>query len=264
MDMKVIHADGSEETIPVELDTALLDKLSKIHAQTLILVSYSAELPTTDWLDETRELLSALGLLECLKELEPPSPSLRGLFKALKDACGSELLQAAIKHGDKFELNARTLEEIELHIDIGLCVYGLINPRELLACGDALLLLAKQIRDFADESNRSKPRWIQYGTFDPTKLENPILLFRALSTRAGILPLCPWQAYLPLYDLFQGDKVQIDGRDFLNFSLWVQPENQDGHCWSPKDVFDINGDISTLPVVTPNLPKTPSAMPPTV
>ena len=66
-----------------------------------------------------------------------------------------------------------------------------------------------------------------------------------------------------MYDLFQGDKVKIDGRDFLNFSLWVQPENQDGHCWSPKDVFDINGDISTLPVVTPNLPKTPSAMPPT-
>lgn len=259
MDMTVVHADGSEEIIAVELDSALLDKISTIRAQSLILVSYSTNPPKADWLDEAQKLLFRLGAIGCLKKLKATTPTLNDLAKALATACAGTILEGAINYGERFSLNVKALEEIKLYVDMALCA-----RLDLLSCLSAEVTLIQQIRDFADESNRGNPRWIQYGTFDPTKLQSPdSSLHGTVNVGQAFCRYGPGKAYLPLYDLFQGDKVKIDGRDFINFSLWVQPENQDGHCWAPKSVFEIVGDISTVPVVQPNLPRTPSAMPPT-
>lgn len=262
LDMTVVHADGSEETIPVELDTALLDMISTIRAQSLILVSYPSNLPKADWLDEARQLLSTLGALECLKELTPPSPTLGGVFRVLREACKGEIIKGVIKYGEKFGLNAGTLEEIELHIDMGLCVYGLINPRELPSCGDALLLLAKQIRDFAEEANREKPRWIQYGTFKPGFTEPPVSgVAEGTINGQAYCRYGPGKGYLEAADLFQGDRVTIDGRYYGNNWLWVKPEKLDRHCWVAPSVLEIVGDVGAVEFVSVDLPFTTDANP---
>jgi hypothetical protein len=142
------------------------------------------------------------------------------------------------------------------------CNLGLFsnNPVEftkaiLVACNKFLLDLTREIRKSAQKKGKVLGAYV-----DTRTLEG---VLGTVNVGSAFCRYGPGKAYLPLYDLFQGDKVKIDGRDFINSSLWVQPENQDGHCWAIKSVFDIVGDISTLPIVQPNLPKTPYAMPPT-
>ncbi len=64
----------------------------------------------------------------------------------------------------------------------------------------------------------------------------------------------PGTAYLYSHGLYEGDRVQIDGRSYSSNWLWVKPENLDRHCWAAASVLEVEGDLTRVPVVTTQLP----------
>jgi len=73
----------------------------------------------------------------------------------------------------------------------------------------------------------------------------------------------PGKAYLYSDEINQGDVVAIDGRNQFGTWLWVQPADLERHCWSAASLFEIQGDLDTVPVVDVPLPKSSFVSPPT-
>ncbi|NIT60167.1 MAG: hypothetical protein GWN00_29325, partial [Aliifodinibius sp.] len=73
----------------------------------------------------------------------------------------------------------------------------------------------------------------------------------------------PGTAYLYSHGLYEGDHATVDGRNYSGSWLWIQPDNLDRHCWSAASNFEIEGDISSVPVVNTLLPKSTLYGPPT-
>jgi hypothetical protein len=249
MDMTVVHADGSEETIPVELDTTLLDRIADISVQSLILVSYSADLPRADWLDETQKVLSTIGAVACLKTLSSGIPPLL----ILAEACTGTLLEGAIKHGKKFGQNTKPLEEIKLGQDMVWCLSILRtgNPFTVLSCLEALVSLLIQIRDFAEESNRTKPRWIQYGTFDPTEIQSPVSSVPGTVTQQSSCRYAPSEFHLYKTGFKPQTPVKIIGRDADGDWLQIELGGRNTPCWINASLVQVEGDVMALPDTYP-------------
>lgn len=64
----------------------------------------------------------------------------------------------------------------------------------------------------------------------------------------------PGTAYLHAADLFAGEKGIVDGRNGSGTWLWIQPDKLERHCWAAASVLTLEGEASSLPVVTSNLP----------
>lgn len=73
----------------------------------------------------------------------------------------------------------------------------------------------------------------------------------------------PGKAYLYSHEINQDDIVAIDGRNQRGTWLWVQPPDLDRHCWSAASLFEIQGNLDTVPVVDVLLPKSSFVSPPT-
>jgi hypothetical protein len=65
----------------------------------------------------------------------------------------------------------------------------------------------------------------------------------------------PGTAYLYSHGLYEGDKGEVNGRNYSGTWLWIQPENLNRHCWVSASVVEIEGDVMTVAVVNPPLPK---------
>jgi len=64
----------------------------------------------------------------------------------------------------------------------------------------------------------------------------------------------PGKAYLYSHGLYEGDLVQIDGRNAGSTWLWVKPENLERHCWVSTSVVEVQGDLSKVIIATTSLP----------
>lgn len=65
----------------------------------------------------------------------------------------------------------------------------------------------------------------------------------------------PAIAYLHAGDLFPDDHMVIHNRNYNGSWLWVLPDKQTWHCWVSASVVDVEGDIFSVTVYFPPLPK---------
>ena len=65
----------------------------------------------------------------------------------------------------------------------------------------------------------------------------------------------PGTVYLYYLGLYENNHVMIDGRNSNGSWLWVKADQYDRHCWAAASVFDISGDVMSVPVTPVNLPK---------
>lgn len=72
----------------------------------------------------------------------------------------------------------------------------------------------------------------------------------------------PGTAYLYSHGLYAGEHAVVHGRNYSGTWLWIQPDNLDRHCWAAASVFTIEGDVSSVPVVQTELPKSTLYGPP--
>lgn len=72
----------------------------------------------------------------------------------------------------------------------------------------------------------------------------------------------PGTAYLFSHGLYPGDHAVVHGRNYNGSWLWVQPDNLDRHCWAAASVFEIEGDVMRVGVVTSRLPHSTLYGPP--
>lgn len=102
-------------------------------------------------------------------------------------------------------------------------------------------------------------------TSTPTITPTPTFDFPegTVNVGQGFCRYGPDTAYLHAHGLFQGDHVQIGGRNYSSTWLLVLPDNLGWHCWAAASLFNITGDISTLVVQTVNLPLSGFTGPPT-
>jgi hypothetical protein len=72
----------------------------------------------------------------------------------------------------------------------------------------------------------------------------------------------PGTAYLYSHGLYSSDTGEIHGRTPSGAWLWIKPENLERHCWAAASVMEVVGDIFTVKVQEPVLPRTTFAGPP--
>jgi hypothetical protein len=72
----------------------------------------------------------------------------------------------------------------------------------------------------------------------------------------------PGTAYLYAHGLYEGDRGEINGRNYAGTWLWIKPENLDWHCWVAASVVEITGDIGTVVVHRSSLPHSSLYGPP--
>lgn len=72
----------------------------------------------------------------------------------------------------------------------------------------------------------------------------------------------PGTAYLYAHGLYEGDRGEVNGRNYSGTWLWIKPENLDWHCWVAASVVEIEGDISTVAVHRSSLPHSTLYGPP--
>jgi hypothetical protein len=73
----------------------------------------------------------------------------------------------------------------------------------------------------------------------------------------------PGTAYLYAHGLYEGDRGEVNGRNYSGTWLWIKPENLDWHCWVAASVVEIQGDIGTVVVHRSSLPHSSLYGPPT-
>lgn len=73
----------------------------------------------------------------------------------------------------------------------------------------------------------------------------------------------PGTAYLYAAGLYAGDRAEIRGRNYSGTWLLLRPETIDYFCWAAASVGEIQGDINTVRVSQPLLPRTTFIGPPT-
>jgi hypothetical protein len=100
-------------------------------------------------------------------------------------------------------------------------------------------------------------------TATPTITPSPTFAFpQAVIQMQANCRYGPGTAYLYSHGLYDDDDVEIHGRTPSGTWLWIQPENLERHCWAAASVMEISGDIFTVKVVEPVLPRTTFAGPP--
>lgn len=72
----------------------------------------------------------------------------------------------------------------------------------------------------------------------------------------------PGTAYLYAHGLYEGDRGEVNGRNYSGSWLWIKPENLDWHCWVAASVVEIEGDIGTVVVHQSSLPHSTLYGPP--
>jgi hypothetical protein len=72
----------------------------------------------------------------------------------------------------------------------------------------------------------------------------------------------PGTAYLYAHGLYEGDRGEVNGRNYSGTWLWIKPENLDWHCWVAASVVEIEGDIGTVAVHRSSLPHSTLYGPP--
>ena len=72
----------------------------------------------------------------------------------------------------------------------------------------------------------------------------------------------PGTAYLYAHGLYEGDRGEVNGRNYSGTWLWIKPDNLDWHCWVSASVVDIHGDINTVVVYQSSLPHSSLYGPP--
>lgn len=72
----------------------------------------------------------------------------------------------------------------------------------------------------------------------------------------------PGTAYLYAHGLYEGDRGEVNGRNYSGTWLWIKPENLDWHCWVSASVVEIEGDIGTVVVHRSTLPHSTLYGPP--
>lgn len=73
----------------------------------------------------------------------------------------------------------------------------------------------------------------------------------------------PGTAYLYAAGLYAGDYAEVRGRNYAGTWLYLKPDKIDYFCWAAASVGEVVGDVFTVVVWQPNLPKTTFAGPPT-
>ncbi len=73
----------------------------------------------------------------------------------------------------------------------------------------------------------------------------------------------PGTAYLYAHGLYEGDRGEVNGRNYSGTWLWIKPENLDWHCWVAASVVEVQGDIGTVVVHRSSLPYSSLYGPPT-
>lgn len=74
----------------------------------------------------------------------------------------------------------------------------------------------------------------------------------------------PGTAYLYAAGLYEGDQAEIRGRNYSGTWLYLKPAKIDYFCWAAASVGQIRGDVFSVIVWQPNLPKTTFIGPPTL
>jgi hypothetical protein len=72
----------------------------------------------------------------------------------------------------------------------------------------------------------------------------------------------PGTAYLYAAGLYPGDLAEVRGRNFSGSWLYLKPEKIDYFCWAAASVGEVTGDIFSVVIWQPNLPKTTFIGPP--
>lgn len=72
----------------------------------------------------------------------------------------------------------------------------------------------------------------------------------------------PGTAYLYAHGLYEGDRGEVNGRNYSGTWLWIKPENLEWHCWVAASVVNIEGDIGTVVVHRSSLPHSTLYGPP--
>ncbi len=65
----------------------------------------------------------------------------------------------------------------------------------------------------------------------------------------------PGTAYLYSHGLYAGDRGEVHGRNAPGTWLWIKPENLERHCWVAASVVEVRGEIFSVAVVDPPLPR---------
>jgi hypothetical protein len=86
-------------------------------------------------------------------------------------------------------------------------------------------------------------------TLTPTLSVPSLIVAQQAHCRYG-----PGKAYLHADDLYPGDFAVIDGKSASGNWLWIQPADIHYHCWVAKSVVEVQGDITSLPVIATQLP----------
>lgn len=66
----------------------------------------------------------------------------------------------------------------------------------------------------------------------------------------------PGTAYLYAAGLFEGDHAEVRGRNYSGTWLYLKPDNIDYFCWAAASVGEVQGDVFSVLVWQPNLPRT--------
>jgi hypothetical protein len=72
----------------------------------------------------------------------------------------------------------------------------------------------------------------------------------------------PGTAYLYAAGLYAGDHAEVRGRNYSGTWLYLKPDTIDYFCWAAASVGEVVGEVFSVVVWQPNLPKTTFAGPP--
>lgn len=72
----------------------------------------------------------------------------------------------------------------------------------------------------------------------------------------------PGTAYLYAAGLYSGDHAEVRGRNYSGTWLYLKPDKIDYFCWAAASVGMVEGDVFSVVVWQPNLPKTTFVGPP--
>lgn len=106
-------------------------------------------------------------------------------------------------------------------------------------------------------SQTSTPTITLTPTISPTPTITPTPTFDFPDVTVQVQANCrygPGTAYLYAHGLYEGDRGEINGRNYSGTWLWIKPHNLDWHCWVAASVVEVQGDIGTVVVHRSSLP----------
>ncbi len=99
------------------------------------------------------------------------------------------------------------------------------------------------------------PSFTPTETLTPTPSVPSLVVAQQAHCRYG-----PGKAYLHAHDLYPGDRANIDGKSASGGWLWIKPSDIHYHCWVAKSVVETQGDLSTIPFISTQLPMSSAGL----